>query len=111
MSDKVFVDDDVLLTLNTNKVLATFTNLRIKFINPNGIKGRWIATIHPSLNTRLRATVNFNISGIWKVQAFISKVGEKFHGMWVDIKVYNAIAPDTTAMSTTVPPTTLPPTT
>ena|SRR4030065_1960098 len=104
MSDKVFVDDDVLLTLNTYKVLTTFTNIRIKFQKPDGTKGRWLAAIHPSLNTRLRATVNFDESGVWKVQAFVSKVGEKYHGMWADIKVYDAVAFDTTAAPTTPAP-------
>jgi len=111
MAEKVFVDDDVLLTLNTNKVLTTFTTLKIKFERPNGTSGNWAATIHPSINTRMRAIVNFDVSGVWKVQAFIAKVGEKFHGMWADVKVYDAIAFDTTAAPTTVPPTTLAPTT
>lgn len=106
MAEKIFVDDDVLLTLNTNKTLTTFTNLRIKFQRPNGTSGYWAAAIHPSVATKMRATVNFDTDGVWKVQAFASKVGEKYHGMWLDIKVYEAIAPDTT-----VPPTTLVPTT
>ena len=104
MSDKVFVDDDVLLTLETAKVLTTFTTFKIKFQKPSGDKGNWLAAIHPSINTRLRATINFDVSGIWKVQAFVSKVGEKYHGMWADIKVYDAIAFDTTAAPTTAAP-------
>ena len=104
MSDKVFVDDDVLLTLETGKILTTFTTFKIKFQNPNGDKGNWPAAIHPSINTRLRATINFDVSGIWKVQAFVSKVGEKYHGMWADVKVYDTIAFDTTAAPTTAAP-------
>jgi hypothetical protein len=106
MADKVFVDDDVLLILNTAKVLTLYPTLKIKYENPYGTKGHWDAIIHPSLNTRMQAIVNFDLSGIWKVQAFAANVGEKFHGMWADVKVYDAIAPDTT-----VPPTTMVPTT
>lgn len=106
MADRVFVDDDVLLTLETKKVLTTFTTKKIKFKKPNGLQGNWVAAIHPSVNTRMRATVNFDMAGLWKVQAFISKAGEKYHGMWADVYVHEAIAPDTT-----VPPTTMVPTT
>jgi hypothetical protein len=104
MSDKVFVDDNVLLVLSTSKVLTTFTTIRIKFESPHGIKGYWTANIHPTINTKLQAMVSFNIDGIWKVQAFITKANEKYHGMWADVKVYEALAPDTTPAPTTAPP-------
>jgi hypothetical protein len=104
MADKVFINDDVLLTLNTNKTLTTFTTLRIKFQRPNGSKGYWAAALHPSVFTKIRATINFDTEGVWKVQAFASKAGEKYHGMWLDIKVYEAIAPDTTSTPTTASP-------
>lgn len=106
MSEKIFVNDDVLVTLSTGKVLTTYTDLRIKFEKPNGVKGYWSAAIHPSINTKLRATVAFDMAGVWKVQAFVSKLNEKYHGMWSDVKVYEAIAPDTTVLPTTVVPTT-----
>lgn len=105
MASKVFVNDDVLLTLITNKVLTGFT-CYIKYERPDGTGGKWAALIHPSITTRLRAGVNFDTSGIWKVQAFVVMGGERYHGAWADIKVYDAIAPDTT-----VPPTTMVPTT
>jgi hypothetical protein len=106
MPEKVFVDDDVLLVLETRKVLTTFTTLKIKYERPNGTGGVWAAAIHPSINTQMRAMINFDVSGIWKVQAFIAKLNEKFHGMWVDVKVYDAIAPDSTSPPTTMVPTT-----
>jgi hypothetical protein len=107
MADKVFVGDTVTLTLNTNKVLA-YPTLKIKWESPYGIKGNWIATIDPVFNTKMWALVSFNIEGIWKVQAFATDGSEKYHGMWVDVKVYAAIAPDTTAAPTTMVPTTPP---
>ncbi len=54
MASKVFVNDDVLLTLYTNKVLTGF-DCYIKFERPNGTGGKWAALIHPSITTRLRA--------------------------------------------------------
>jgi hypothetical protein len=103
MSEKVFVGDDVLITLDTNKVLTGF-GCKIKFKDPNGLEGNWAATIHPTISDQMRATVNFNISGIWKIQSFAYKAGEKYHGMWADVKVYDPIAPDTTPAPTTSPP-------
>lgn len=102
MAEKIFVDDDVLLTLNTGKVLTAFTDFRIKFKRPDGTKGYWTATIYQT--TKIRNTVNFDTCGIWQVQAFVSDVNSKFHGMFCDIKVYPAIAPDTTLAPTTAPP-------
>ena len=104
MADKVFVDDDILLVLSTGKILTTFTTIRIKFESPYGIKGYWTANIHPTINTKLQATVSFNIDGVWKVQAFITKANEIYHGMWTDVKVYAALAPDTTLAPTTPAP-------
>lgn len=109
MTDKVFVNDSVILTLNTNKVLDTFSILKIKFENPYGVKGNWPATQHPIYNTKMQALAIFDVDGIWKVQSFISDINTKFHGMWTDIKVYAAIAPDTTVLPTTMVPTTLAP--
>jgi len=106
MSDRVFVGDDVLLILNTQKNLSTFTNLRIKWQNPYGVKGYWNAVIHPSINTKIQAVTNYDTAGTWKVQAFASKIGEKYHGYWTEIKVYQPIAPDTTVLPTTMVPTT-----
>jgi hypothetical protein len=105
MADKVFVNDEILLTLSTGKVLTMYAIKRVKFEKPNGVKGYWTATIHPSINTKMQATVYFDMEGIWKVQAFISDGAvEKFHGMWVDVKVYEAVAYDTTPAPTTAPP-------
>jgi len=112
MADKVFVNDEILITLSTGKILTMYAILRVKFEKPNGIKGYWTAAIHPTINTKMQATVYFDMEGIWKVQAFASDGAiEKYHGMWADVKVYAAIAPNTTNLPTTVPPTTLPPTT
>jgi hypothetical protein len=55
--------------------------------------------------------VAFDTAGLWKVQAYVEKVGENFHGLWADIYVYPALSTTTTEAPTTVPPTTLPPTT
>jgi len=106
MSDRVFVQDDVLVILSTQKNLTAFTDLRVKWQNPYGVKGYWTATIHPTINTKIQAAVKFNTSGIWKVQAFASNVGSKYHGYWTEIRVYEPIAPDTTVLPTTIVPTT-----
>jgi len=105
MSDRVFVGDDVLLVLATLKNLSTFTDLRIKWQNPYGVKGYWTAVID-TVNTKIKAVTNFDTAGTWKVQAFASKVNEKYHGYWAEIKVYQPIAPDTTVLPTTMVPTT-----
>jgi predicted choloylglycine hydrolase len=105
MADKVFVNDEILLILSTQKVLTIYTIMKIKFEKPNGVKGSWPATIHPTINTKMYATVYFDMEGIWKVQAFVSDgTLEQYHGMWVDVKVYEALAPDTTSAPTTASP-------
>jgi hypothetical protein len=107
MANKVFVNDEILLTLNTAKNLTIYAIKKVKFENPYGVKGSWPATIHPSYNTKMQATVYFDTEGIWKVQAFITDgANETYHGMWTDIKVYEALAPDTTVLPTTIVPTT-----
>jgi hypothetical protein len=107
MADKVFVNDEILLTLSTGKILTIYADKRVKFEKPNGVKGYWTAAIHPSINTKIQATVYFDMEGIWKVQAFVSDgASETYHGMWTDVKVYEALAPDTTVLPTTVVPTT-----
>lgn len=106
MPDKVFVDDTVVLTLATGKVLTTFTLFRIKYEKPDGTKGFWASAIHPSNSQAIRSTVSFDTPGNWKVQAYVAKVGEKYHGFWVDVRVYKAIAPTTTTPPTTMVPTT-----
>ena len=111
MSDKVFASDTVRLILNTGKVLSTFTLFKIKYKKPNGIKGSWIADIYPTNNKCLYADVTFDSPDIWKVQAYVSKNNESYHGMWADVKVYSQLAPTTTLAPTTVAPTTAPPTT
>jgi hypothetical protein len=106
MSDRVFVGDNVLLTLATYKNLSTFTDLRVKWQNPYGTKGYWTAVIHPSINTKIQSNITFDTSGTWKVQAFASKVGYKYHGYWAEIRVYEPVAPDTTTLPVTTVPTT-----
>ena len=105
MADKIFVNDEILLTLSTGKVLTTYAIKKVKYENPNGTKGSWAAAIHGSINTKMQATVYFDMEGIWKVQAFVTDgVNETYHGMWVDVKVYEALAPDTTLAPTTPAP-------
>lgn len=114
MSSKIFVDDSVTLILNTNKVLTALDVFKIKYEKPNGIRSHWDAIICPGNPLCIRATVQFDMSGLWKIQAFAQETGAppaKFHGTYIDIKVYEPLAPDTTAPPTTVPPTTLAPTT
>jgi hypothetical protein len=106
MADKTFVDDNVLLILNTGKVLTTYTTLKIKYQDPDGNSGNWAATLHPTNNRMIEAVVQFNQQGIWKVQAFVSNITEKFHGLWAEVKVYSPIGPDTTMIPTTIVPTT-----
>lgn len=111
MSDKVFEDDTIDLILETQKNISTFTKFLIKYENPNGLRSRWVSAICPASNTCIRSTVVFNVSGLWKVQAYVEKVGSNFHGLWCDIYVHPALATTTTAAPTTAPPTTMPPTT
>jgi len=111
MSDKVFVNDTVDLILETLKNVSTFTKFLIKYEKPGGVRSRWASAKCPASDTCLRSTVTFDTAGLWKVQAYVGKVGENFHGLWADIYVYPALSTTTTLAPTTVPPTTLPPTT
>jgi len=109
--DKIFVNDTVELVLNTGKDVSTYTTYLIKYEDPDNINSRWVSAICPASNLCLRSTVQFNKSGLWKVQAYVSKIGERFHGIRCDVKVYPQLALTTTLPPTTAAPTTLPPTT
>ena len=108
---KVFKYDTVKLILNTGKTLTTFTQLKIKYEKPDGTDGRWTAAICPTNALCLQATVQFTAKGVWRVQAYIFKAGEWYHGQWADVRVFDALATTTTVPPTTVAPTTLAPTT
>ena len=109
---KIFKYDTVKLILNTGKDVSTFTIKKIKYESPSGVRNHWDAAICPTSNLCIQATVQFNEKGIWKVQAYVWKAGpEYYHGMYADVKVFEALAPTTTTPPTTVPPTTLAPTT
>jgi len=99
---KIFAFDTVKLILNTGKDVSTFTTKLIKYRDPDGNEGRWVAAICPSSNLKIQATIQFPKSGRWKVQAYVWKAGPEFyHGMWAEVRVYPALA-----TTTTVPPTT-----
>jgi hypothetical protein len=98
---KVFVDDTVTLRLNTGKDISGFTTYRIKYKKPDGTRGRWAAALCGTSNLCLSASVVFDVSGVWQVQAYVYKAGEYYHGFWADVRVYDALAP-----WSTVPPTT-----
>jgi hypothetical protein len=108
---KVFVDDTVRLNLNTGKDVSTFTTFKIKYKKPDGTQGRWTAALCGTSNLCIYADVQFDVSGVWQVQAFVQKVGEYYHGFWADVRVYDALAPLSTVPPTTAPPTTTAPTT
>lgn len=108
---KIFVNDTVNLILNTGKNISTFTTFKIKYEDPDGTRGQWTAALYPSNNLCLNAVVEFDTKGLWKVQAYVAKVGEVYHGMWADVMVFQPLFVPTTAPATTVPPTTLAPTT
>ena len=74
MADKVFVNDEILITLSTGKILTMYAILRVKFEKPNGIKGYWTAAIHPTINTKMQATVYFDMEGIWKSKHLLQMV-------------------------------------
>jgi len=104
---KVFKYDTVKLILNTGKNVSTFTTMKIKYVTPSGIRGHWnSAAICPSDNTCIQKTVQFDEKGIWKVQAYVSKIGETYHGMYADVRVFDPVATTTTVPPTTVVPTT-----
>lgn len=107
---RIFKNDHIILILDTEKNISTYTTFEIKYEKPDGSGGRWAAAIYPTNNNYLYATVQFDMIGLWRVQAYVRKVGSILHGLWVDIPVYEALF-WSTAAPTTVPPTTMVPTT
>jgi len=114
---RVFVDDTIQLILNTEKDVSAFTRFRIKYEKPDGSNGQWNAALYPTDNNCVYADVQFPTSGIWRVQAYVYKSGEWYHGFHTDVKVYKRLniptctTPPTTAIPTTAAPTTVAPTT
>jgi len=85
---KIFVDDTVLLTLQTYKDISAYSVFRIKYEDPDGETGFWNAALSPDSDYNIIASISFGTKGTWKVQAFVSGGGEQYHGMWDEIKVY-----------------------
>lgn len=106
---KVFQYDTVRVILNTGKDVSSFTTLLIKWEDPDGDDGRWVATLNGSSDLKIQATVQFNKPGRWRVQAYVWKAGpEYYHGRWAEIRVYKALSTTTTVAPTTAAPTTAP---
>lgn len=104
MANRVFRDDAIALTIDTKKDVSMFPDLRVKYEDPDGDKGYWTATLHPSIDTKIQASVVFSKHGIWKIQAFVANGPTKYHGQAVDIKVFEPLAPTTTLVPTTPAP-------
>lgn len=114
---RVFVNDTIQLILNTGKDVSAFTRFRIKYEKPDGTNGQWNAALGPVSLMHVYADVQFPTPGIWRVQAYVYKSGEWYHGFHTDVKVYKRLniptctTPPTTASPTTSAPTTSAPTT
>jgi len=104
---KVFVNDPITMDLNSGKDLSSYTIFRIKYEDPDGDRGRWAAIISPANNNYVRGTILFNQEGPWRIQAYADGVAiGPCHGMYTDVRVYEALSTTTTLAPTTFPPTT-----
>ena len=90
---ETFVLDSVLLKLSTGITLTGYTTLRILYEDPDGTTGYWEASVCPSNNKYLQATLYDKLTknGTWKVQAYIANSSEQYHGKWAELKVYDPL--------------------
>lgn len=111
---ETFVGDIVTIVLETLIDLTGYTRY-IKYRKPDGTKGTWPASMHPSYNTMAYYTTavgDLDQAGVWKVQVYVTSLTFNSHGKVCDLVVKDVLAATlspTTATLTTSAPTTATP--
>jgi len=91
---ETFVGDTTTIVLNTYTNISGFAILRMKYEKPDGTTGFWTATICPADNTCMRyqcSTIDLDVAGSWRIQAYVIGGGNIYHGYWADFKVYSPL--------------------
>lgn len=86
-----FLNDDVTVHLKTKVVLTGGDPIRMKYEKPDGTIGYLAATVCPTNDTYAQVSTSFDVAGTWRVQVYAVLAGEKFHGLWDEIKVYSPL--------------------
>ena len=109
---ETFVGDRTRISLVTGLTLTGIAVIGIKFVRPNGTVGFWSSSIDGTDNTKLyydTDPTDLDVSGYWRLQAFIQDSGIRSHGKVVELKVFDTLTDR--EVETTLAPTTLAPTT
>ena len=88
-----FVEDTIVLRLKTGIDILPYEVKKIKFVKPDGTPGSWDASVCPEDNTVMTVAVGnaLDLRGTWRVQAYVERDGQQFHGKWVDFDVFSPI--------------------
>ncbi len=91
---RTFIDDTVTLSLNTGIDLTEFTELKIKYRRPDGVRGSWDAEIDPSDNMALDVYLGgkITVNGLWFVQAYVANGLSRYHGDIARFFAFNPLA-------------------
>jgi hypothetical protein len=75
MSDHVYVNDSLTLTLDTNTDISGAATFRIYYKKPDNTTGYWVATRSGTTLVYTAAPNIINKSGAWKVKAWVQYSG------------------------------------
>lgn len=107
---ETFVGDRTRISLVTGVILTSISIIGIKFVRPNGTVGFWPGTVDGPDPTKLyydTDPTDLDISGYWRLQAFLQDSGVRSHGKVVDLKVFDTLTDR--ELETTLAPTTVAP--
>jgi len=91
---ETFVGDTVKILIDTDIDLSGFDEIKILYRKPDGSIGEWEAAVCPDDDTYIQYQCNIStldMSGTWKLQAFVSNDNEQYHGKWTDLIVLSPI--------------------
>lgn len=108
---EAFVNDTVTIRVDCGIGVSGYSGLFLKYKKPDDSVGLWVATINPTNDHCIEYTTisgDFDISGLWKIQSYITEGTDKLTGRWDYIKVFNPLFLTTSIATTDVPVTVLP---
>jgi len=88
------------IRLDTGILIGSATSQYIKTYSPTGVTGTFTASLYDSYSQIAKATgtyfllhtlatSDFNVSGVWKFQAFIGTANGTWYGETVKLNVYD----------------------
>lgn len=90
-----FVRDTINLRLNTGQDISGFSVIKVKYKDPAGTTGEWVAAVCPSNNNYVLIGIDQHllVNGIWLVQAYVANTAEteRYHGDWAELAVANPL--------------------